>query len=79
MILRSVMRCSELPLKVSKELTPKSWPSRLRSSPRSPVRGLGADQVIDYKVDDFSKLIADCDVVFEALVQTGGLPILSVF
>jgi NADPH:quinone reductase-like Zn-dependent oxidoreductase len=31
------------------------------------VRGLGADQVIDYKVDDFSKLIADCDVVFDTV------------
>jgi NADPH:quinone reductase-like Zn-dependent oxidoreductase len=31
------------------------------------VRRLGADQVIDYNVEDFSKTVADCDVVFDTV------------
>ena len=31
------------------------------------VRYLGADQVIDYNVEDFSKVIGDCDVVFDTV------------
>ena len=31
------------------------------------VRRLGADRVIDYNVEDFSKVVADCDVVFDTV------------
>jgi NADPH:quinone reductase-like Zn-dependent oxidoreductase len=31
------------------------------------VRYLGADQVIDYNAEDFSKVIGDCDVVFDTV------------
>ena len=31
------------------------------------VRGLGADQVIDYNSEDFTKLVRDCDVVFDTV------------
>ena len=31
------------------------------------VRGLGADEVIDYNVSDFTKLVKDCDAVFETV------------
>ncbi len=31
------------------------------------VRSLGADQVIDYNAEDFTKVIADCDVVFDTV------------
>ena len=31
------------------------------------VRYLGADQVIDYNVEDFSKVTGDCDVVFDTV------------
>ena len=29
------------------------------------VRTLGADHVVDYNADDFSKVVSDCDVVFD--------------
>ena len=31
------------------------------------VKGLGADQVIDYAAEDFTKLVADCDAVFDTV------------
>jgi NADPH:quinone reductase-like Zn-dependent oxidoreductase len=31
------------------------------------VRSLGADQVIDYNREDFTKVVADCDVVFDTV------------
>jgi NADPH:quinone reductase-like Zn-dependent oxidoreductase len=31
------------------------------------VRGLGADQVIDYTVEDFTKVVSACDVVFDTV------------
>jgi NADPH:quinone reductase-like Zn-dependent oxidoreductase len=31
------------------------------------VRGLGADQVIDYSTTDFTKVVKDCDAVFETV------------
>ncbi|MFI4974987.1 MAG: NADP-dependent oxidoreductase [Caulobacterales bacterium] len=31
------------------------------------VRGLGADQVIDYNTQDFTKIVHDCDVVFDTV------------
>jgi len=31
------------------------------------VRGLGADRAIDYRAEDFSKSISDCDVVFDTV------------
>ena len=31
------------------------------------VKGLGADQVIDYRAEDFSKSVRDCDVVFDTV------------
>lgn len=31
------------------------------------VRGLGADQVVDYNADDFTKVVSDCDVVFDTV------------
>jgi NADPH:quinone reductase-like Zn-dependent oxidoreductase len=31
------------------------------------VRRLGADRVIDYNVEDFTKVVADCDVVFDTV------------
>jgi NADPH:quinone reductase-like Zn-dependent oxidoreductase len=31
------------------------------------VRGLGADRVIDYNAEDFTKVISDCDVVFDTI------------
>lgn len=31
------------------------------------VRGLGADQVIDYTATDFTKTVADCDAVFDTV------------
>jgi NADPH:quinone reductase-like Zn-dependent oxidoreductase len=31
------------------------------------VRSLGADRVIDYQAEDFSKAVADCDVVFDTV------------
>ena len=31
------------------------------------VKSLGADQVIDYKTQDFAELVKDCDVVFDTL------------
>jgi NADPH:quinone reductase-like Zn-dependent oxidoreductase len=31
------------------------------------VRGLGADRVIDYNAEDFTKVISDCDVVFDTV------------
>jgi NADPH:quinone reductase-like Zn-dependent oxidoreductase len=31
------------------------------------VRGLGADQVVDYKAQDFTKLVKDCDAVFDTV------------
>jgi NADPH:quinone reductase-like Zn-dependent oxidoreductase len=31
------------------------------------VKGLGADRVIDYTTQDFSKAVADCDVVFDTV------------
>ena len=31
------------------------------------VRGLGADHVIDYNAEDFTKVISDCDVVFDTV------------
>jgi NADPH:quinone reductase-like Zn-dependent oxidoreductase len=44
------------------------------------VRRLGADQVIDYNVADFSKTIADCDVVFDTVggdVRAGSYTVLK--
>ena len=31
------------------------------------VRGLGADRVIDYRAEDFSKTVSGCDVVFDTV------------
>ena len=31
------------------------------------VRGLGADQVIDYNAEDFTKVVSDCDAVFDTV------------
>jgi len=31
------------------------------------VRGLGADEVIDYNAGDFAKVVADCDAVFDTV------------
>ena len=31
------------------------------------VKSLGADQVIDYRKEDFSQLVSDCDAVFETV------------
>jgi NADPH:quinone reductase-like Zn-dependent oxidoreductase len=31
------------------------------------VRGLGADEVIDYTAQDFTRLVSDCDAVFETV------------
>jgi NADPH:quinone reductase-like Zn-dependent oxidoreductase len=31
------------------------------------LRGLGADQIIDYNVDDFTAVVSDCDAVFETV------------
>ncbi len=31
------------------------------------VRGLGADEIIDYQTWDFTKLVSDCDAVFETV------------
>jgi NADPH:quinone reductase-like Zn-dependent oxidoreductase len=31
------------------------------------VRGLGADRVIDYRVEDFTTAVCDCDVVFDTV------------
>jgi NADPH:quinone reductase-like Zn-dependent oxidoreductase len=31
------------------------------------VRGLGADQVIDYRAEDFTKAVSGCDVVFDTV------------
>jgi NADPH:quinone reductase-like Zn-dependent oxidoreductase len=31
------------------------------------VRGLGADQLIDYSAQDFTKLVKDCDAVFDTV------------
>jgi NADPH:quinone reductase-like Zn-dependent oxidoreductase len=31
------------------------------------VRGLGADQVIDYRSQDFTKLVSNCDIVFDTV------------
>jgi len=31
------------------------------------VRGLGADRVIDYKVEDFATAVSNCDVVFDTV------------
>ncbi len=31
------------------------------------VRGLGADEVIDYKAQDFTEAVSDCDAVFETV------------
>ena len=31
------------------------------------VRGLGADRVVDYTSEDFTKTVADCDVVFDTV------------
>ncbi len=31
------------------------------------VRGLGADEVIDYNAQDFTKVVKDCDVVFDTV------------
>src|SRR5215813_1664382 len=31
------------------------------------VRSLGADRVIDYNVEDFTKVVANCDVVFDTV------------
>src|SRR5262245_64327798 len=31
------------------------------------VRSLGADRVIDYNAEDFTKVVTDCDVVFDTV------------
>jgi NADPH:quinone reductase-like Zn-dependent oxidoreductase len=31
------------------------------------VRGLGADRAIDYRTEDFTKTVSDCDVVFDTV------------
>ena len=44
------------------------------------VRRLGADRVIDYNVEDFSKVGADCDVVFDTVggdVRAGSYAVLK--
>jgi len=44
------------------------------------VRGLGADRVIDYNVEDFSKTVAGCDVVFDTVggdVRAGSYTVLK--
>lgn len=40
------------------------------------VKSLGADQVIDYNKEDFTKVISDCDVVFETV---GGETVMRSF
>ena len=34
---------------------------------RDYVRGLGADQVVDYKTEDFTKVVSACDAVFDTV------------
>jgi NADPH:quinone reductase-like Zn-dependent oxidoreductase len=44
------------------------------------VRGLGADRVIDYHVEDFAKVVSDCDVVFDTVggaVRSGCYAVLK--
>jgi NADPH:quinone reductase-like Zn-dependent oxidoreductase len=44
------------------------------------VRGLGADRVIDYRAEDFSKTVSDCDVVFDTVggeVRSGCYKVLK--
>ena len=36
------------------------------------VRGLGADQVIDYNAEDFTKTASGCDVVFDTVGGDGA-------
>jgi len=31
------------------------------------VRGLGADRIIDYNADDFTKIVSNCDMVFDTV------------
>ena len=38
-----------------------------RAIPRDYVRGLGAYRVVDYNADDFTKVVSDCDVVFDTV------------
>src|ERR1700733_9960443 len=43
------------------------------------VRGLGADRVVDYNAEDFTKVVAGCDVVFDTVggdVQTRSYSVL---
>jgi NADPH:quinone reductase-like Zn-dependent oxidoreductase len=44
------------------------------------VRGLGADRVIDYNVEDFAAAVSDCDVVFDTVggkVRVGSYAVLK--
>jgi NADPH:quinone reductase-like Zn-dependent oxidoreductase len=44
------------------------------------VRRLGADQVIDYNIEDFTKTVANCDVVFDTVggdVRAGSYTVLK--
>jgi len=44
------------------------------------VRGLGADQVIDYNVEDFTTAVSNCDVVFDTVggnVRAGSYAVLK--
>jgi len=44
------------------------------------VRGLGADRVIDYNVEDFATAVSDCDVVFDTVggsVRAGSYAVLK--
>src|SRR6266446_3043950 len=44
------------------------------------VRGLGADRVIDYNVEDFSTVVSNCDVVFDTVggtVRAGSYAVLK--
>ncbi|CAN0504053.1 unnamed protein product, partial [Laminaria digitata] len=37
------------------------------------VRGLGADQIIDYNAVDFTEVVSDCDAVFDTVGGDVGL------
>jgi NADPH:quinone reductase-like Zn-dependent oxidoreductase len=47
---------------------------------RDYVRGLGADRVIDYRAEDFTKAVSGCDVVFDTVggaVRAGSYEVLK--
>src|SRR3954467_735929 len=42
------------------------------------LRDLGADQVIDYNATDFTKVVSNCDAVFDTVGGAVGMPSLAV-